>query len=134
MTNEILIYIIAGSAIFSSTFSAFIILSRKSEHMEIIDHYIKEIDALSDFKKDYEYTLKQILETASAELKKDIDEIFYLRDKIDELESMLSKKYRTLEFDSKRYTSLELEIRKRDDIIERRNKKIEQLKKAKDGI
>jgi len=134
MTNEILIYIIAASAIFSSTLSAFIILNRKSEHMEIIDHYIKEIDALSDFKKDYEYTLKQILETASAELKKDIDEIFYLRDKIDELESMLSKKYRTLEFDSKRYTSLELEIRKRDDIIERRNKKIEQLKKEKNEV
>ena len=136
MSNQILIYIVAGSAIFSSALAIFVVFHRKAEHIEIVEHYKKEIEKLEEktsktlqkFEHEYSSTLGQVAKDTSVEIKKNIEETFFLRDQIQKLDSLLNKINSDLE---KNYTFMNDEIKKRDAIIERKSKQIERLKENK---
>lgn len=111
----------------------YLLVSRKSFYKKIVTAYkmqLSEIheqtnDALSEFELEYESMLKQAASSTNIELKENIKETFYLKDKIQKLDSLLSNINDKLE---KNYAFLNDEIKKRDAILERKTKQIKRLK------
>ena len=145
ISNETLIYLVASSAIFSSILAIFVVFTRKTEYIQIVENYSVEIDKikkhtnniLSEFRIEYKNLLKELNQDTNEKLKETFNSTFdihdklrQIRDRIDYVDTKLEQHFEIVD----KLEECHQGIKERDASINRKRAQIDKLKKEKNAL